>query len=445
MTYVTRELTNFRSTLFEPLRQNLQSRAQGVFLWVVLVIRLLRKAMDQGKRDHEVLALLSTKPPKLEDLFDQILENKSGSPEDDRDYIQLLQWTFCSKGDDVPLLGNLQQSFDVYVSMCSQLESKEEKSLLNSSSAASSEAMIHEVNRINDISCGLIYVSDNPKALLGGEEKIVRESGKNSMDIMTVPRPLDMRLSSGIPSAEERAHQMSNKWPSEIRSMLKRTAGNSAKIQVIHESVRDFFLTSKRSLKVLRASTADEFIRIGHRDLAISCFHALLDFDHSEISSTWTPRLFEDDVMLIWRHRVEYLNRLHRNHFLIYAQRYGLTHFAQSYELFNNSRPLSSSPLESVSARKTVLRNYLRLICLLELDEETMLYRTFEISHGQILRQHCEAFGATIEEVEKIWPPHPKDPKYKDIDYLYPPQWNPPAGMQAPKMLKRKSRQTEQD
>jgi hypothetical protein len=192
---------------------------------------------------------------------------------------------------------------------------------------------------------------------------------------------------------------------------------------------------SERSLKVLRASTADEFIRVGHRDLVISCFHALLDFDPSEISSTWTPRLFNDDVMFLWRHRAEYLSRLHRNHFLIYAQRYGLTHFAQSYELFNNSRPSSSSPLESVSARKTVLRNYLRLICLFELEEETMLYTAFEISHGQILRQHCQAFGATIEEVEAIWPTHPNGPQYRDIDYLYPPQWGPPAGMRAPRPM----------
>lgn len=431
-TYVTRELTNFRSTLFEPLRQNILSRAQSVFLWVVQVIKLLRKAMDQGKRDHEILALLSTMPPELEDLFDQILENKSGSPEDDRDFIQLLQWTFCSQGDDVPVLGNLQQSFDVYLSMCLQRGSKEEQLLLNSSVVASSELWIHEINRINDISCGLINVSDKHKALLDREEKIVRESGNNSTDIVTVLRPSGTHRSTWFPSPEERAQQMSNQWPTEIRSMLESTAGNTAKIQVIHESVRDYFLMTERSLKVLRASTADEFIRVGHRDLAINCFHALLDFDLSEISSTWTPRFFKDDVMFLWRHRAEYLSRVHRNHFLIYAQRYGLTHFAQSHELFNNSRPLSSSPLESVSARKTVLRNYLRLIFLFELEEETMLYTVFEISHGQILRQHCQAFGATVEEVEAIWPTHPDHPRYKNIDYLYPPQWSPPAGMLAP-------------
>ncbi|KAF7507882.1 hypothetical protein GJ744_010046 [Endocarpon pusillum] len=60
-TYVIRELTNFRSTLLEPLRQNILSRAQSVFLWVVLVIRLLRKAMDQGKGRTVVVEFLSSR------------------------------------------------------------------------------------------------------------------------------------------------------------------------------------------------------------------------------------------------------------------------------------------------------------------------------------------------------------------------------------------------
>lgn len=81
--YVTKNLTediNFKEReSSDPLLQNIaedvSARAQGVFLWVYLVVHALKKALIDGARLHEMQELLDNLPSDLEQYFQQMIES----------------------------------------------------------------------------------------------------------------------------------------------------------------------------------------------------------------------------------------------------------------------------------------------------------------------------------------------------------------------------------
>ena len=93
VTYVKNHLNEDESPQMEELRDKLCRKALGVFLWVVLVVPILKKLYDHG-RLATMAERLNEIPAELDDLFAEILardaENKDES-------ILLLQWTLFAE------------------------------------------------------------------------------------------------------------------------------------------------------------------------------------------------------------------------------------------------------------------------------------------------------------------------------------------------------------
>jgi ankyrin repeat protein len=74
--------------LTDDLRAEIYNRSSGIFLWVILVIEILKKIIDRG-RVHQLKKRLETMPSGLDDLFNDIL---SRDTENMQDLILCLQW-----------------------------------------------------------------------------------------------------------------------------------------------------------------------------------------------------------------------------------------------------------------------------------------------------------------------------------------------------------------
>jgi hypothetical protein len=72
--YVEEELSPRVDSSILSIREDVISRASGVFLWAVLATRKLLKAVDQGEDDAELRRLLNSITYKLDGLFDEIFK-----------------------------------------------------------------------------------------------------------------------------------------------------------------------------------------------------------------------------------------------------------------------------------------------------------------------------------------------------------------------------------
>ncbi|KAI1110508.1 ankyrin repeat-containing domain protein [Nemania sp. NC0429] len=75
------------------IRCQIQKKADGIFMWVVLVVAMLNKADDEG-RDEAIQKTLDEIPGELEELFRTILEK---SDSDRMELVRMLQWVLFAK------------------------------------------------------------------------------------------------------------------------------------------------------------------------------------------------------------------------------------------------------------------------------------------------------------------------------------------------------------
>jgi ankyrin repeat protein len=90
--YVQSQLRLKDPSLKATLASSIIDRASGVFLWVVLVVRVLNKEADHGRRHHLEEKLLEI-PDRLSDFFDDIL----GKNEGDRHLVTVVLWMLYAK------------------------------------------------------------------------------------------------------------------------------------------------------------------------------------------------------------------------------------------------------------------------------------------------------------------------------------------------------------
>lgn len=74
--YVKRKLRIGQDKLARRIRATLIEKASGVFMWVVLVVKILQKVFDKGNK-HELEDRLQTTPKDLNALFHDILTRDS--------------------------------------------------------------------------------------------------------------------------------------------------------------------------------------------------------------------------------------------------------------------------------------------------------------------------------------------------------------------------------
>lgn len=183
------------------IREELISRANGVFLWAVLVSRRLLEAFDSWEEPAKLRNLLISLSLGLDDLFNEIFNHTGGSKAKRQDLLRFAQWIFCSFR---PL--TLPEFFTA-VSLQT-----------GHSTQAFTEMRMSE---------------DAYKRL---EKRIIDASG----GLFEVIRREDY-----------------------------------TRVQVIHESVREFFLRPN-GLELMELSSPVQFHTLDHKELASACFKALL-------------------------------------------------------------------------------------------------------------------------------------------------------------------------
>jgi ankyrin repeat protein len=88
--YVRRKLT-VPGALKKECTTKILKRSSGVFLWVVLVVKIIKERSDTGCTRSELLAVVEAVPEGLHDLFASILDNV------DRVVLSALQWVLSAK------------------------------------------------------------------------------------------------------------------------------------------------------------------------------------------------------------------------------------------------------------------------------------------------------------------------------------------------------------
>ncbi|KAL4970640.1 ankyrin repeat-containing domain protein [Aspergillus stella-maris] len=91
--YVHSELRVGKSSQAGQIRENVIKRASGVFLWVVLVVKILRKEYDHG-RIHELKQRLEEIPDGLHELLNDILTRDNNNMQET---LLCLQWILYAK------------------------------------------------------------------------------------------------------------------------------------------------------------------------------------------------------------------------------------------------------------------------------------------------------------------------------------------------------------
>ena len=93
-TYVERKLFKRASFVKSSLKLKLCTKANGVFLWVVLVVRILNELDDKGYDLPSIEQRLSSLPPKLDAFFKEILVQ---DPEEVVACLDILNWVSWAK------------------------------------------------------------------------------------------------------------------------------------------------------------------------------------------------------------------------------------------------------------------------------------------------------------------------------------------------------------
>ena len=91
--YIDSELKIGQSKVAREIKAELQEKASGVFMWVILVVDILNKAFDRG-HEHALRKRLREIPASLHELFRDILARDGG----DRNELMLcIQWVLFAK------------------------------------------------------------------------------------------------------------------------------------------------------------------------------------------------------------------------------------------------------------------------------------------------------------------------------------------------------------
>ncbi|RYP69457.1 hypothetical protein DL771_006109 [Monosporascus sp. 5C6A] len=78
------------------LQRSIEEKASGIFLWVVLVVDLLRGYLNRGRDVHFLHAVLDETPNQLTKLYRNIITRSLNSPIETRTLIHLMQWVLFS-------------------------------------------------------------------------------------------------------------------------------------------------------------------------------------------------------------------------------------------------------------------------------------------------------------------------------------------------------------
>ena len=218
-TYVNRELPMRSDHALFSIRKDLRSRARNVFLWAILATRRLHKAIDEGSDLKALEKLLHSLPQELDDMFDQIFVQIKATVEDQQELNRLAQWLLCSIRP--------MSLLELYTAW--QIQASELPFTLQDLDL-SRDGLIRFQKRINYVSRGLFETTE--------------------AELIVTP------------------------WP-ELTGLVGGASSSGNRVQVIHESVREYFLESK-GLRLLSSPTTESFLESAHQEISLTCSKVFL-------------------------------------------------------------------------------------------------------------------------------------------------------------------------
>jgi hypothetical protein len=87
--YLKSKLKVRKGKTAEEVRTAVKAKAKGIFMWVVLVVRILNEESDRGSNNAELRKCLDRIPAELHDLFQDILQR---GLQDNKYLVPILQW-----------------------------------------------------------------------------------------------------------------------------------------------------------------------------------------------------------------------------------------------------------------------------------------------------------------------------------------------------------------
>jgi hypothetical protein len=169
------------------------------------------------------------------------------------------------------------------------------------------------------------------------------------------------------------------------------------RVQVIHESIREFFLGPK-GLILLQGSSQETFVLLGHKELALGCFKALLSKEFDSVISR--PKLGSPEPVSDVLKFLAVPWKPPENTFLErYIQDFVFEHFDCARDIFNRES-LAGSPFESLEVHRRVLENFLRLYCSQITENQTL--RAGFSAHLQKVSIDSLTFNFHAEELTKL-------------------------------------------
>lgn len=208
------------------LKQKILDRSAGVFLWVVLVIDAILKAWDEGKGLSWMLLQVDQIPEDLEQLFTQMFRNLD--PDAKRQAMKVFQWALLAVR---PL--RLHEWHHILGFIESPVPSSLHQWRISENFTSSDEQL---EKRIISLTRGLLEVSKKP---------IVEDPSGFGVETMSV-------------------------WAG--AGSMDFEHGETRVVQVIHESVRDFFLKGQGFTKLnFDAPPINGPIAAGHLSIMYTC------------------------------------------------------------------------------------------------------------------------------------------------------------------------------
>lgn len=329
------------SRKLQDIGETIISRAQGTFLWASLVTSKLKKAYDAGSGLEELEALLADTPNGLTELFLEIFN---------RPQFQEKQRQDLRKVASLILGGVRAFTIDeLYAALY----------LTVSDLPVSFSAVTLESDRAHQFKKKLTHISG------GLIEVVVIDSRK-----------------------ESRSRSTARHWRRRI-PWASRT-----RVQVIHESVREFFLTE--GLTILGARSKESFLAECHLRILCAGFNGL-DILHKELpvmaplddSMTASQRDFMLRSLVperAWKTpQLPFLLDYARNHIFTHFD-----HFYRSYDKYDEDHSSSQPPSTDMCRR--ALFAYLRLACF-EIFHHGGLEKSMNEQLRVISKYHA-AYGA---------------------------------------------------
>lgn len=195
------------------LVSEIMKKASGIFLWVVLVVKTLVKARDEGYTRSHMLEIVHDLPKQLNDLITQIV--RSIDSDASGDAIRILQWvTFSSRP-----MSTIELRYALEAGRSIRLDSQEQ--LLSSPTFLDSDSQL---------------------------EKVIRARTKGLTEVK--------RYGIGIVAPEIQSAEVPER------------------VQFIHGSIKDF-MVDHHGFQILDRSLAEGTVEKSHLELAKSCINYL--------------------------------------------------------------------------------------------------------------------------------------------------------------------------